>query len=68
MIGALGFLNPWVLAGLIFLPALWFLLRVTPPAPRLIRFPPARLLANLQPPPASPGPSLRLSGLLWRSG
>ena len=49
MIGALTFLNPWILAGLNFLPALWFLLRVTPPAPKLIRFPPARFLAELQP-------------------
>ncbi|MBU0800592.1 MAG: hypothetical protein KKA05_06260, partial [Alphaproteobacteria bacterium] len=37
--GALTFLNPWILTGLIFLPALWFLLRVTPPAPHLMYFP-----------------------------
>ncbi len=47
--GTLAFLNPWILAGLIFLPALWFLLRVTPPAPRLIPFPAARFVAGLQP-------------------
>lgn len=47
--GTLVFLNPWVLAGLIFLPALWFLLRVTPPAPRLIMFPAARFVAGLIP-------------------
>ncbi len=47
--GTIMFLNPWILACLIFLPALWFLLRVTPPAPRLIRFPAARLLAGLIP-------------------
>lgn len=43
------FLNPWILAGLAFLPALWFLLRVTPPAPRRIKFPTTRFLAGLQP-------------------
>ncbi len=47
--GTLAFLNPWILAGLIFLPALWFLLRVTPPAPRLIVFPAARFVAGLIP-------------------
>ena len=44
----LVFINPWILAGLIFLPALWFLLRVTPPSPKRIRFPAARFLAGLQ--------------------
>jgi hypothetical protein len=48
-IGTLAFLNPWVMAGLIFLPLLWFLLRITPPAPRLVVFPAARLLAGLEP-------------------
>lgn len=47
--GTLAFLNPWILAGLIFLPALWFLLRITPPAPRLIVFPAARFVAGLLP-------------------
>jgi len=49
MLGSLAFLNPWVLAGLVFLPLLWFLLRVTPPAPRLIVFPAAHFLAGLVP-------------------
>lgn len=44
----LTFLNPWILAGLIFLPALWFLLRVIPPAPKRIRFPAVRFLMGLQ--------------------
>jgi len=43
------FINPWILAGLVFLPTLWFLLRVTPPAPKRIRFPAARFLAGLRP-------------------
>ena len=43
----LSFANPWVLAGLALLPVLWWLLRVTPPAPRRVRFPPVRLLGGL---------------------
>lgn len=49
MIGPLTFLNPWLLAGLAFLPVLWLLLRVTPPAPKLLRFPAARFLEGLKP-------------------
>ncbi|MBU0858922.1 MAG: BatA domain-containing protein, partial [Alphaproteobacteria bacterium] len=52
--GALTFLNPWILSGLIFLPALWFLLRVTPPAPHLMYFPPAHILAGLTPQERTP--------------
>jgi hypothetical protein len=48
-LGPLAFLDPWILAGLVFLPVLWFLLRVTPPAPRRIAFPAARFLAGLRP-------------------
>lgn len=48
-IGALGFAAPWLLAALLVLPALWWLLRVTPPAPRNIRFPAIRLLLGLNP-------------------
>ena len=47
MIGGLVFLHPFILAGLAALPALWLLLRVTPPPPRVIPFPPARFLAGL---------------------
>lgn len=52
--GTLAFLNPWILSGLLFLPALWFLLRVTPPAPRLMYFPPAHILAGLTPQERTP--------------
>jgi hypothetical protein len=52
--GALTFLNPWILAGLLFLPALWFLLRVTPPSPHLMYFPPAHILAGLTPKERTP--------------
>jgi hypothetical protein len=46
-LGPLAFVNPWALAALTALPALWWLLRVTPPAPRRIVFPAVRLLFGL---------------------
>ena len=42
------FAAPWALAALVVLPALWWLLRVTPPAARLQSFPAIRLLAGLR--------------------
>ena len=48
-LGSLAFASPWLLAGLAALPVLWWLLRVTPPAPRRVRFPALRLLAGLVP-------------------
>ena len=47
-LGAIGFLEPWVLAALIVLPAIWWLLRITPPRPNKIVFPPTRLLKGLE--------------------
>jgi len=47
-IGAIGFLQPWVLAALVALPAIWWLLRLTPPTPQLVVFPPTRLLKDLK--------------------
>ncbi|MFV0474774.1 MAG: DUF4159 domain-containing protein [Pikeienuella sp.] len=52
--GALAFLNPWLLAALALLPALWLLLRATPPAPGRIAFPGVRLLLGLQDPEKTP--------------
>jgi len=51
MIGSLslGFTEPLVLTGLIALPALWWLLRLIPPRPRRIDFPPTRLLFAIMP-------------------
>lgn len=43
----LAFLSPWMLAGLIALPALWLLLRLIPPRPKTIDFPPVRLLLDV---------------------
>src|SRR4051812_29759182 len=47
MLAALSFTAPWILAGLLILPAIWWLLRVTPPAPQRVQFPPLRLLRGL---------------------
>ena len=47
-IGAIGFLQPWMLAALAALPAIWWLLRFTPPSPHLVVFPPTRLLKDLK--------------------
>ena len=47
MIGALGFLSPWLLVALAALPLIWLILRLTPPRPRQVAFPPTRLLMNL---------------------
>lgn len=38
-LGLVGFAQPWILAALVLLPALWLLLRLTPPAPRRVAFP-----------------------------
>ena len=43
----ISFAAPWALAGLAVLPLLWWLLRVTPPAPWRLRFPPIRFLLDL---------------------
>ena len=42
------FAAPWLLLALPALPLLWWLLRVTPPAPRTETFPAIRLLAGLR--------------------
>ncbi|MCV6591778.1 MAG: DUF4159 domain-containing protein [Silicimonas sp.] len=46
-IGPIGFLTPWLLAGLIALPILWLLLRAVPPAPIRRRFPAVALMLGL---------------------
>jgi hypothetical protein len=45
----LGFGQPLVLLGLLSLPVLWWLLRLIPPQPRRINFPPTRLLFDIAP-------------------
>ena len=56
MIGGLpiGFAEPLVLIGLITLPVLWWLLRLIPPRPRRIDFPPTRLLLEIAPKEETP--------------
>lgn len=44
---ALGFVAPLFLLGLLALPALWWVLRLTPPRPQREIFPPLRLLRKL---------------------
>jgi Domain of unknown function (DUF4159)/Aerotolerance regulator N-terminal len=60
----LAFAAPAVLAALIGLVGLYFLLRVTPPSPRQMIFPPLRLLLGLNPkettPARTPWPILAL--------
>jgi len=48
-LGSLAFASPWLLVALAALPIIWWLLRVTPPAPRRIAFPAIRLLLGLVP-------------------
>ena len=47
-LGPIGFIQPWVLTALIALPAIWWLLRLTPPRPERVVFPPTRLLKGLE--------------------
>ena len=52
--GTFAFTQPWLLIAALTLPAIWLLLRVTPPAPRRIAFPPFLLLAQLISPERTP--------------
>jgi hypothetical protein len=55
MIGLpLAFAQPLILLGLIALPVLWWLLRLVPPRPRRISFPPTRLLFDIAPKEETP--------------
>ena len=46
-LGPLSFAAPWILLGLAALPAIWWLLRISPPMPKRVRFPAIRFLAGL---------------------
>lgn len=52
--GALSFSAPLILTALLALPAVWYLLRVTPPAPTRVRFPAFDLLRRLKKSPETP--------------
>src|SRR5215472_879655 len=48
LLPGLSFGSPLILAALVLLPAIWWLLRVTPPMARRVVFPPLRLLLGLK--------------------
>jgi hypothetical protein len=50
----LAFAQPLVLLGLLGLPVLWWLLRLVPPRPQQINFPPTRLLMEIAPKEETP--------------
>ena len=54
---SIGFLSPWLLMGLLALPVIWWLLRLTPPRPQEEVFPPAEILAKLIKPEETPAKS-----------
>ena len=48
-LGPLGFLSPWMLGRQrLYLPIIWWLLRITPPSPNHIFFPATRLLVGIK--------------------
>ena len=54
LLGPIGFAAPLALIALAALPLLWWLLRVTPPAPKVVAFPGIRLLRDLVRPEETP--------------
>ena len=50
----LAFTSPLMLMALVALPVLWILLRLIPPRPRRIDFPPLRLILDLVPTEETP--------------
>lgn len=53
----LAFASPLILSALVILPAIWWLLRLTPPKPRDVSFPPTRLLLDIIKPDETPAHS-----------
>jgi Domain of unknown function (DUF4159)/Aerotolerance regulator N-terminal len=47
-LSSIGFVTPAALWGLLALPLIWWLLQFTPPRPQTLKFPPLRILLNLQ--------------------
>lgn len=45
--GSLSFFTPWAFAGLLVLPVVWWIVRLTPPRPNRVRFPAIRLLSRV---------------------
>ena len=46
--GSIGFTAPWLLLGLAALPIIWWLLRLTPPRPEAVTFPPTSILLDIK--------------------
>ncbi|MDB5656910.1 MAG: LytTR family transcriptional regulator, partial [Tardiphaga sp.] len=53
----LAFAEPLLLLGLLSLPVLWWMLRVMPPRPQRVAFPPTRLLFEIAPKEETPSRS-----------
>ena len=53
-LGPIAFAQPYILLALLGLPLLWWLLRVTPPSPRSVRFPALRFILGLITPEETP--------------
>ena len=53
-LGAFAFAAPGMLALLLALPVIYWLLRLIPPLPKLVRFPAIRLLIGLEPSEQTP--------------
>ena len=53
-LGPIAFAQPYLLLALLGLPLLWWLLRVTPPSPRTVRFPALRFILGLVTPEETP--------------
>ncbi|MEH6404552.1 MAG: DUF4159 domain-containing protein [Sneathiella sp.] len=47
LLSGFSFLNPWILTALISLPAIWWLIRLTPPPPQTVQFPAIQFLLTL---------------------
>src|SRR3990170_7577060 len=50
----IGFTSPLLLLALLALPILWWVLRLIPPRPRRIAFPPTRILMEIEPKEETP--------------
>jgi hypothetical protein len=48
LLSGIHFIQPALLAGLLAVPVLWYILRITPPAPKTIFFPATAFLTGLQ--------------------
>ncbi len=53
----IAFATPFILTALLLLPVIWWLLRLTPPKPRDVQFPPTRLLLEIIKPDETPAHS-----------